>query len=319
VTVVQEGASLVTQHRIRHALAILAALLGSLAWAGTSTPLTAAAAVNGCSGSQTCRWTQWYNGNWSPGNGSPSCNPCVHWPLDGSDFGDGYWNGWYRQNNWEEHETDWAVNYWNSLQYNSPVFDEINQCGCASQLQYQSTSLQAGVCGWTTSNADSNNIVTSATVYLGTNVNYTDGPNNQGICDVRHVLLHETGHVMAEGHSSMAGDLMYGGYNQIEAIDQDAQSMLAAVYGTYAGGCDSGYCGGNADIAIPAPIYLNHLTAAQIEQAVVGKTVAATKSVEAEQKDANNIKASAWNQVPKPTFCGSICDPPPGGVAPSNP
>ena len=330
----QEGAFLVTAHRIRHALAVLAALLGSLAWTSAGTPLTAAAAVaSGCN-ANTCRWSQEDQGNWQPGSGqSPKCSVCISWPVnaDGSVPHLPYYNGY--SGRWASTETNWAAGQWSSLPYRSPVFYLCNSCG-GPPLQYMAQQLPNNECGVTqdyyTATQGGQGTLTEAQVYLnsypsgqnGSWWGYNDGPvtgNDQANCDGRWTLLHETGHAFAEGHSSVPSDLMYVRSNNVEQIDGDANDMMGQVYGSGGVTCEDNYCGGNADVKVPLPIGVQPMTPDQIKQMLVEKAVAAAVSVQAEANDAHNIAASEENATIPRGLCASICDPPPGGPAQPKP
>lgn len=300
--------------RLRATVAALAVVVGALAWFGSVKPLTASATVNGCSSSSVCRWTEMFNNDWPNNGGSPYCNPCQAWVYD---FTGSYNNAWYGTHSSFENEVNWAANYWSDEQFNSPWFQEANGCnGCGSPvLWYSAQGMGSNTCGYTViDNGNNYPNITTATVWLNSNLSYTDGPREGNApCDLRDTLLHETGHVTGEGHSSVSSDLMYAYQNDVEVIDQDAQNMLAAVYGTYEGGCSGDYCGGNADIAVPTPIYLRPMSPAQLETTVLEKAQAGVRSVQAERADAGNI-AQSMEQVPHPTLCPSTkCEGPAGG------
>jgi hypothetical protein len=268
----------------RRALAIGAlAAIAATGWLGAARPIGAEAASS-CSGAQTCRWTQESNNNWQPGSGSPNCSPCVRWAnVNGTYQRLSYYNAFSSGSMWQ-HEGDWAVAQWSSLQYVSPTF---SKCGCGAPLQLQAKDLGSGLCGWTDYSWDASGNLTKATVYLNSNsaVSYIDGPSNDQRCDLRNVFLHEVGHAFGEGHSSITTDLMATHSNNVETIDADAQNMMAAVYGTY-GGCSS--C--QADIGSPVP--LNPLTPQQIKDAIVDKTNEQVAAAQAVAADGVNIVGS---------------------------
>jgi len=271
--------------RVRHVAAALPVVAMALAWVGPATPITAAAAS--CTDSKTCRWTQMDNNDWSPGSGSPYCSPCVRWPNDGTQYHNHYYNPWYGQGSMFEHETDWAMATWSSLQYKSPVFYEANSCNCGYQVGYGAINLGSGLCG-RTNLTWSGSTVTGATVYLNTAARYVDGPASGGPCDVRNTLLHETGHVFAEGHSSVASDVMYPSNNNVEAIDQDANNMMLTVYGAYEG---CGSC--QADV----PFDTRSSTPNQTLDAIQSKEKTLVTSVSAPVADRNNMANSDVDNV----------------------
>jgi hypothetical protein len=280
---------------------------------------TPVAAATNCA-NNTCRWTQGNNGNWPNGSSNPNCSPCVSWPpsQSGGIADLSYRNPWRGASGDQamfDHEVNWAIGQWSSLQYYSPVFSEDNCSNCNDTLTFAATSLSTSLCGRTTYNysvtqggqAD----LTSATVFLNTNVGYTDGANNvDGVCDLRWTLLHEDGHVFGEGHSGVPSDLMYKDDNNVETIDADAQNMMAQVYGTYEAGCTSD-CGHSALTLPQAPVTLHPMTLAQIEQAVKDKLAAAQNSAVAAEQDGSNIadNATPCHGVRVGTVC-SIMPPP---------
>jgi Matrixin len=261
------------------------------------------AAQTSCTSSTTCRWTQMSNGNWSAGNGSPYCSPCVAWPIPS---GGGvaylpYRNAWQGDGSMYEHESDWAINQWSSLQYYSPVFHEAGWNDSVS-LTYNAAQI-GNNCGttylyWGSVSQGNQADLTGATVYLNSNdpntttfAGYSDTVNNDGRCDLRNTLLHETGHVFGEGHSSFSKDLMYPSNNNVETIDADAQDMMLHVYGSYEAGCTSD-CSGTADVALPTlPVRLHPMTPQQLQQAITLKLTAAKTAALATEKDAGNIVA----------------------------
>jgi len=282
-------------------ISALVAIFGQFGFGGI---LPAAAATN-CANNNTCRWTQMENGNWQPNsNQNPSCSPCVSWPPDPNGGGIqnvAYWNSWQGQGSMFDNEVNWAANQWGSQQYYSP---SVYECNCSNTpINYNAESLPASLCGstylnYSVSQGNQGNI-TGATVYLNSNAGYVDGPSKGSACDLRNTLLHETGHVFGEGHSSVQSDVMYPHNNNIEAIDQDAQNMMAAIYGTYEAGCTSDYCGGNADVNLPVTVH--PVTTAQLEQIVQEKARDAEASHQAEKADSVNIAISLQQQVyPQP-------------------
>jgi hypothetical protein len=277
------------------------------AWLAPATTHLTAYAADSCTGAQSCRWTQESNNNWSPGNGTPGCNPCVHWPTDGSDFANMYDNSFYGSGSMWEHDVDWAARTWSSLQYNAPNFDELQTsgCGCGYQLQYGVQSLASTLCGWTQIFWDSSGIMTSADVWLSSNAPYVDGPTRED-CDLKDTLLHETGHAFGEGHSSIGADLMYPSNNSVEAIDQDALNMMATVYGTYAGdGCGGCQAGTHGHAVGTAGLDLNQIAFA-IEVKNESAALAAQAAVSDAQNAAGSEKSAAQACVSTPVACAAI-------------
>lgn len=229
---------------MRRQLAVLCASLLALAAALGLAPLHAAATDN-CTSNTTCTWTQWNNNSWPLGSSDPHCyNSCFAWPQDcRSNLP--YWNGWTGQNNYYEHEVDWAVNQWNGVAECTPSFHKVGS-GQGWSTQYASASLAAGLCGQTSYTgyaSGSTFVITSSTVLLSTNARFYDGPPPAGApsnsCDIKWTLLHETGHTYGEGHSSVGSDVMYPTDNHGHSIDGDAHHMLAEVYGYPSSGCPS--------------------------------------------------------------------------------
>jgi len=172
-----------------------------------------------------CQWTQLDN-SW-PQNNYPSCSPCTAYrrnlTLSAS----------INQSNTNQitfhDDMANAVYNWSGQTYNSPWF---NDCKCGSAfLNINATHQGAGVCGEGGVTTDSNNAIVGAYANYNIDTTYVDSPNSAGKCDARSVAVHEVGHAFTEGHSSYPSDVMNWQDCQCITVDQDAQSMLNAVYG----------------------------------------------------------------------------------------
>jgi hypothetical protein len=193
-----------------------------------------------------CQWTQLEN-SW-PDNNFPSCSPCVAYgrylTLNAS----------INQSNVNRvafhDDMANAVYSWSGQTYNSPWF---NDCKCGSAfLNINAYHYGAGVCGEGDVSYDSSSLnIVGASADYNIDVTYVDSPNSAGTCDARSTAVHEVGHAFTEGHSSYPSDVMNWKDCMCATIDQDAQSMLNAVYGPEnssssdsSGGGGGGGCGG---------------------------------------------------------------------------
>lgn len=191
-----------------------------------------------------CQWTQLEN-SW-PDNNFPSCSPCVAYrrylTLNAS----------INQSNVNHvaYHDDMAnaVYSWSGQTYNSPWF---NDCKCGSAfLNINATHQGAGVCGegGVSYDANNGNTIVGAVANYNLDATYVDSPNSAGTCDARSTAVHEVGHAFTEGHSSYPSDVMDWQDCMCATIDQDAQSMLNAVYGPQNSSSSSssggGGCGG---------------------------------------------------------------------------
>lgn len=304
----------------RSLIGFMATLTVMAAQIGIGGTLAASASTAGGCDNGTCRWTQLENGNWPDNSSDPSCSPCASWPVngDGSVQNVYYFNAWQGQGSMFENETNWAANTWGNEPYESPTTEECN--GCGTSITYNAQSMASNLCGQTYLSYNVTQggqaAITGATVYLNTNAadGYVDGPSDSRACDLRDTLLHETGHVFGEGHSSVNSDLMYPATNNVESVDQDAEDMMAEVYGSYEAGCTSDYCGGNADINVPSPVVLHPMTSAQLEQVLLNKAADARNAYLAEKADAVNMVNSMEQQVWPQPFAQTAPPPPPGSV-----
>jgi hypothetical protein len=231
--------------------ALLAAILAS-AGAVALTPARPVAAQQSCFQDDAgkgpngtnweCQWTQLEN-SW-PDNNYPSCSPCVAYrrylTLNAS----------INQSNANHvafhDDMANAVYSWSGQPYNSPWF---NDCKCGSAfLNINAAHYGAGICGEGGVTYDSNNgnAIVGAFANYNIDATFVDSPNSAGTCDARSVAVHEVGHAFAEGHSSYPSDVMNWKDCQCATIDQDAQSMLNAVYGpenSSSSGSSRGGCG----------------------------------------------------------------------------
>jgi hypothetical protein len=273
---------------------------------GAALSQTPAAAAMNCANNNTCRWTQMQNGNWQPNsNMNPNCNPCVKWSYGARDYLP-YWNGWTGTGAWEEHDTDWAMNSWSQLPYDTPTFYKMCN-GCATPLvTYGYTSMGAtGPCGLTTPSYDSAGYLTQITIDLNFDKNNFDGPipgnySPNDSCDAKNALLHETGHAFGEGHSSFSTDVMYASNTDRYAIDQDAQNMLGIVYGSWEGGCSSN-CGQAGTDGPPLPVVVHPMTPGELETALIDKATAAKSAVLALEQDWGSTATTVERKATCPT------------------
>jgi hypothetical protein len=236
---------------VRHRLAILVAASTMALGGALAIGVLPAAAADNCPNWNTCSWTQINNGNWQPNaNMNPDCgSSCAQWTQDCS-YRLAYYNSWIGSNSIFEHDTDWAVNTWNAVPECSPSYVKSGSNDSSVSIVYDAATFSGSMqywCGNTVSTGTPWNgiwVISHMEVQLNTNDTYYDGPVPSNApphsCNLKSALLHETGHTLGEGHSSVQSDVMYPNNNNATAIDADAHHMLAAIYGTASpSGCSS--------------------------------------------------------------------------------
>ena len=252
----------------RQRVVLLGAILGVLAsFPLASKPLTVSADVSGCVHNSNgtygaCRYTQLENNAYPQYSSDPDCHQYCAWYLHGS----GSQNYPYADliNVMSYPGVDFhkwmnsAVYAWSGLPYSQPIF---YNCGCSSgqfltvgnlQRNNPDGSVNTTACGfgdvttaWEAGGQSGDNHVTSS--YADYNDQYssqwadTDNPPNSGkYCSASQTAYHEVGHAFGEGHSTAdPSEIMYtnpsnytGGAN-FGTVDDDAQQLMADLYGAY--------------------------------------------------------------------------------------
>lgn len=280
---------------------------------------TPVAAATNCANWNTCRWTQYDNGNWQPNqNMNPYCGACYQW-WQRSNAILYYWNAFRGTGSFLENDVNWAAHTWTSVPEDTPSFSEDMGSGGNDATYYNGgQSYGPDICASTfiTGSQAQGSVyyISYVNIYLNSNKTYYDGrpPSNApaGSCDAKSTFLHETGHSYGEGHSSVQSDVMYPHNNGVYAIDQDAHNMLAAVYG-YPGSASCNSC--QADIQPPPlPITIQPMTLAQLQQALANKANAAAAAANDLVQDGSSTEQNAANDAASLTTCPPTrCDGPP--------
>jgi len=294
---------------LRRVVPAVMALCVSMGAVGIGTALPVSAAMNCATtnNTTTCNWTQIDNGNWPANSSDPNCNDtsgdstrgCQEWLQDCSQTLY-YSNGWSSNRNyWMFSVVNWAANTWNSVPQCTPSFHESESGNALVSYYsghlgtYSSTTAPCAETFVYSTNQGGVGAIDHVNIVANEDVGwYQSPPPNDGHinCNMKSAQLHETGHSYGEGHSSVAGDLMYPWDNNTTAIDQDAHAMLAAVYGTGAPACTS--CQYDLWLHLPD---VHPLSPVAYEQMVTTKALAAAQAaLNAEGSAAAMVQDTAY-------------------------
>jgi hypothetical protein len=288
----------------RHSLSMVVALCMAVATVGMM-PASQAMANQSCSqapdssytGNGTpwdCNWTQINNNNWPANSQSPDCGNQCSWYVGGYGHGGCTWYSWTDNVTYSVSGIDFngaadrAIKGWSALPYCSPGWVKCQGCSGDMLTVQDANEADPNACGmgWTVTAWQNggqqydNHIVSSTLEYNNSSSGtWSPGPPDQtGIwCDVIHIALHEGGHAMGEGHSTINNQgTMYWGGNVQESIDGDAEAMLNSVYGPYhnnGGAGGGGGCNGCSMACPQAPSLTTAATSSVDPTATVNQTL----------------------------------------------